>query len=503
MNNQEHYYMGIDNGGSLIKAAIFDQNGNEISVASKRVPISTPNPGWTQRNADEIWQTNCSVIREVLAQSNLCGNMIRAISFSGYGGGIGLLDAAGKPVAPFIVSTDTRASNELSRFYESGINDKLYEYTLQNLWAGQPAVLLPWLAKYQPEVLEATEHIIMIKDYIRFRFTREILTDFTDAACTNLMNLYSSKFDYNIFKLLGIEDCFSKMPKNILVSSDIAGYITNEAALACGLEAGTPVATGLYDVSSCCLASQIIDDKSLCLITGTWSINAYLSNSLKECIGKYGTTLAFLPEYYVVEESSPTSASNLDWFLDKVLYKSFPNMTHKEIYTYCDQLALKGSVKGNEIIFLPYLYASNSHPNAKGSFFNMTADAEISDIITAIFEGIIFSSCYHIEKLFGTYRPNKIIRLSGGITNSAIWTQMFSDILQLPIEVMKGKERGALGAAMCASIAGGEYPDFKHAAMAMTRLDTIYNPSTQKADYYFQKYLLYKKAMDALTVFYD
>ena len=124
------------------------------------------------------------------------------------------------------------------------------------------------------------------------------------------------------------------------------------------------------------------------------------------------------------------------------------------------------------------------------------------DILLAIYEGILFSSCYHIEKLTGTIHPQKQIRLSGGITNSPVWTQILADILQLPIQVMEGKERGALGAAICASVACEYYPDFHSAVKKMCHLSRTYIPDSSKAVFYKEKNEKFKKAIQALEVFY-
>ena len=255
-------------------------------------------------------------------------------------------------------------------------------------------------------------------------------------------------------------------------------------------------------MDSCCLASGILDSSCLCLITGTWSINEYLTNDLEECIGKNGNTIAFLPDYYIIEESSPTSASNFDWYANHFLSRMYPGLERHELYDYCSKAILESGLKQTDILFMPYLYASNSVPDAKGAFFNLDSSHTPADILLAIYEGILFSSCCHIEKLTGTIHPQKQIRLSGGITNSPVWTQILADILQLPIQVMEGKERGALGAAICASVACDYYSDFHSAVKKMCHLSRTYIPDSSKAAFYKEKYKRFKKAIQALEFFY-
>lgn len=496
------YFIGIDNGGSAIKAAVFDESGRELSASQIQIPMDHPNPGFTERDPLAVWNGNCRVIRDAVAGAELSPREIKGVSVCGYGGGLGLLDSADTPVAPFIVSTDTRAQPLLEEYTENGINSRLYQLTLQNLWAGQQAMLLPWLKKHRPDLLKQAAHMVSIKDYIRYRLTGVLATDYTDASCTNLFHIRNKEFDPEIFELLGIREYFSLASLPVLHSFETAGFITSEAAAQCGLTEGIPVAAGLYDVDSCCLASGILDSSCLCLITGTWSINEYLTNDLEECIGKNGNTIAFLPDYYIIEESSPTSASNFDWYANHFLSRMYPDLDRRELYEYCNQSILSSGLKQTDILFLPYLYASNSVPDAKGAFFNLDSSHTPTDLLLAIYEGILFSSCWHIEKLTGTIHPQKQIRLSGGITNSPVWTQILADILQLPIQVMEGTERGALGAAICASVASGYYPDFQSAVRKMCHLSRTYTPDSSRAVFYRKKYEMFKKAIQALGVFY-
>lgn len=265
------YFIGIDNGGSAIKAAVFNENGRELSVSQVQIPMDHPNPGWTERDPHAVWRGNCQVIRDAIGKAQICAQNIKGVSVCGYGGGLGLLDSANSPIAPFIVSTDTRAQSLLGEYSKNSINSRLYQLTLQNLWAGQQAMLLPWLKKHQPDLLKQACHMVCIKDYIRYCLTGMLATDYTDASCTNLFNIRDKQFDPEIFELLDIREYFRLTCVPILQSFETGGFVTSQAAIQCGLPEGIPVAAGLYDVDSCCLASGILDSSCLCLITGTWS----------------------------------------------------------------------------------------------------------------------------------------------------------------------------------------------------------------------------------------
>lgn len=493
------YFAGIDNGGTATKCVIYDNAGNAIASSSGHIPMFRSKDGRTERDTEAVWSENCRVISDALKKSGLSGSDIACVSLCGYGGGLGMLDASGVPVAPFVISTDSRADGLLAELRQNGICDRVYEYTMQRLWAGQPAVLLPWFKRHDAGAYERCAHVVMIKDYVRYRLTGCLGTEGTDASNTNLLNIHTKKFDLEIFEILGIGEMYKCFPEKLLLPCDVAGFVTEEAASQTGLCAGTPVAAGLYDVASCCLASQILDEETLCLIVGTWSISGHITKSLDDCAGKSTTLLSFLDNCYFAEESSPTSASNLDWFVDQFYGKILPKSSGS-VYEQCDDIIESLDPADSDLIFLPYLYGSDSIVGGKGGFFNLSSYHTSEHVLLSIYEGILFSLLRHIHNLYNGDMPGTA-RLSGGASRSAVWCQMLADILDVSVEVMESSELGSLGCAICASIAVGEYASYYEAAEKMTRVRYQYVPNPKRVPVYKRKYALYERAIKALGIF--
>ena len=138
------YLIGIDNGGSTIKCAIFNMQGEEITVTSRRPGMITPKPGLTERNAEQVWQLNIEVIQEAIHNSGIQPEEIAGIGLTGYGNGICLVDEHGNATYNCIVSTDSRGEKYVETFKENGIEEQAYALTKQGMWCAQPATLLPW-----------------------------------------------------------------------------------------------------------------------------------------------------------------------------------------------------------------------------------------------------------------------------------------------------------------------------------------------------------------------
>lgn len=495
----EKYLLGIDNGGSEIKCALFSVSGKLIAASSSALKIDTPEPGFTQRDGEEVWQANISVIKDVLNRAMIDPSDILAIGITAYGNGLVFTDEKIEPVYPVIVSTDNRAVAICERFKQNGVERKLYPLTRQTIWSAQPCALLPWFREYDPKVLDETRWIISLKDFIRFRLTGRLATELTEASSTGLMNLESRSYDPYIFETLGIADCLSKFPA-VIGSTDNAGYITKKAAELTGLKEGTPVAAGYFDIDANALASGILDDTELCLIAGTWSINEFLTPSVSDDYDKRTNiaTLSYMDDLYLMEDSSPTSSSNFNWYIAKIIKEYAPELDNEAIYSLCNSSVAERGPQESDVIFVPYLFASATHPDARGAFLNVTASDDHVSLLRAIYEGVVFSTVHHVRNLKRPITSFVSAKLSGGITNSPVWPQMMADALQMPIQTIEGSQIGAKGAAIGAGVACGAFADLKDGAAKMVKSGKLYLPQPGYAEIYARKYERYECALEML-----
>ena len=273
-----NYLMGIDNGGTFSKAAIFDEDGHQISVASFPTVTITPKSGYTERDMEELWEVNQKAIKEAIEKSGIDVSDLRGISFSGHGKGLYLVDEEGKPAYNGILSTDARAWKYIEEWKKDGTKDKVYQKTFQEILACQPVALLAWLRDHEPEVLEKTKYIFSVNSYVRYKITGEAYAEYTDFSGANLVNLTTKEYDRELLSYFGLEMIWDKLPP-LRYSADVCGKVTEEVAKATGLPAGIPVAAGMFDVDACGIASGLVSEEEMCMVAGTWSINEYISES--------------------------------------------------------------------------------------------------------------------------------------------------------------------------------------------------------------------------------
>lgn len=494
------YFLGLDNGGTSTKAALFDDQGREVAVASTATEMLVLSPGFTERDMDEMWQANCRVIREVLERSGVAPEDIACVACCGHGKGLYLWGKDGHPVRNGIISTDNRAWNYPIQWEKEGITQQVFQRSCQHILASQPVALLAWLKEHEPEALERTQWIFACKDYVRFCLTGEAWAERTDYSGCNLVNLHTGEYDPELLKLFGLEKCLEKLPP-LCLSTQICGRVTAQAAALTGLKEGTPVAGGAFDIDACALAVGITSEENVCMIAGTWSINEYIRPQ-PVLDGKVLMNSFFcMPDYYLIEECSPTSAGNNEWFIRTLL----PELQQQgQVYQIMNEWVESIPAKEFCPVFLPFLMASNVHPNARGSFVGISNYHTRKHLARSIYEGIAFSHRYHFEKLLATRtQPPRAIRLAGGVVRSAVWTQMFADVMGLPVEVVDAKETGALGCAMIGATAVGYCSDLEEAAARMCHISTPILPVEENRAVYEKKYQLYLQTIQALDGLWD
>ena len=237
------------------------------------------------------------------------------------------------------------------------------------------------------------------------------------------------------------------------------------------------------------------------MIAGTWSINEYIARKPVTDGSVMMNSFYCLPGYYLVEECSPTSAGNNEWFIKTLLpeWKEECEKTGNSIYEQMN--AWVEEIPAEEFcpIYLPFLMASNVHPNASGCFVGISNYHTRKHLLRSVYEGVTFSHRYHLEKLLRTRKkPLESIRLAGGVARSAMWTQMFADVMNLPVESVEVNETGAFGCALIGAAACGDYGNVEEAAGGMCRISGPIFPDPEKTAVYNEKYKLYCRTIEAL-----
>ncbi len=255
------YLMGIDNGLTVSKAAIFDLAGHEIAVEGHKVDLIYPRPAWVERDMDAVWNTTAQAIRGAIRKAGIDPRDIVGVGNSAHGNGIYLLDRAGAPLGNAITSMDNRAASIIHEWSVGGqgpsVLQQNFPIVMITTYAAQPPALLAWLKRRQPEVWAQIGHAVTCKDYIKYRLTGTISTTYCDISGTSIFDSQARRYSPELLDLYGIGDILPCLPQP-LESHEVAGRVTPEAAALTGLAAGTPVVGGMFDIDASAVGSGVI-----------------------------------------------------------------------------------------------------------------------------------------------------------------------------------------------------------------------------------------------------
>ncbi len=493
------YLLGLDNGNTLSKAAIFDLSGKELQVASRKVDTHYPKPGWTERSMASLWQKTAEAIREVIAKAGIQPQEIVGIGCSGHGNGVYLLDKAGKPVWNGIQSLDTRAADIVNGWNEANLLDQVFPYTLQSFWPAQPNALLAWFKQHEPATYERIGAVLLCKDYLNYCLTGQIRTDYTDMSATSLLDVPNRGYSAELMKLYGLSEIYPALPA-LAYSYEVIGEVTPAAAEVAGLAAGTPVVGGLFDVDASAIGGGVTRPGQACIIVGSWSINEVVTTQPIVSRDIFMTTIFADPEYWLTIEASATSATNLEWFVNQFCAEERLEAQRRgvSVYEVCNEVVANVPLDSANLIFHPFLYGSNVQPTARAGFYGLGGWHTRAHLLRALYEGVVFSHLNHIEKLRQAGADFNVARLTGGGARSEVWSQIFADTLQVQIEVPSGGETGARGAAISAGIGAGVYRNYTEAVEQAVSVVRVHDPDPRHTPLYLARYAEYKQLLGAM-----
>jgi len=495
------YLLGIDNGSTVSKAALFDLHGKEIAVASCKAETEYPHPGWTERDMEVLWQSTATAIREVLAKSGADPKEIAGIGNTGHGNGVYLLDKQGHPLRNGVQSMDSRAADVVTEWNQRNLHEQVFPFTIQSFWPAQPNAILAWLKKNEPQNYERLGAILMVKDYIKYRLTGEVTTDFTDMSATSLMDVRNKCYSRELMALYDLSEAYDALPP-LKQGSEVIGQVTTLAAQETGLSSGTPVVGGLFDVDASAIGAGAINVNQACLVMGSWSINEVITREPIVDTSLFMTTLFAEPGLFLTIEGSATSATNLEWFVNQCCGDERAEAKRRgvSVYEICSEEVASLPPGSTNIIFHPFLYGSNVQPSARAGFYGVAGWHTRAHLLRALYEGVVYGHLNHIEKLRKAGGQINTARLAGGGSRSPVWSQMFADTIQVPMEISDGNELGARGVALSAGIGAGIYRDYAEAVQEAVSVVRVHEPIPANTPLYMARYAEYERLIKVMQV---
>ena len=492
------YLMGIDAGLTNIKVALFDFDGSQISISVRRFVTLNPKSSWVEGDQDILWENTIRCIREVIQKGRIDASEIAAIGFCGFGLGLFVVDAEGRKIRNAVCSNDNRAVDVVENYKSGPVFGKITQINNTRTISGQSGPILRWIKENEPHNYARIGCVMMCKDYLRFRLTGEKISEPIDMSANGLLDFQKGVYSKELMELYGVSEVYDKLPRLAEASHSVVGHVTADAAALTGLRKGTPCSAGMIDTAASCVGSGIIDDSYASVIVGTWGINQALSD--KSIPNMIANMYYILPGKVLVLSGGATSAINLEWFLELFgcAFEAQAQTRGVSKFEIIAEAAEKLEPGGTSVIYHPFIGSPNVHPRGRAGFHNITTGHTFADLARALFEGITFDHKRHIDLLRREGLAVKAVRLAGGGSKSALWSQMFADVLEAPIEILEAEEIAALGCALTAGVGVGVYKDYKDAFQHAVKIKSTFRPKTENTKKYLWRYEDWTILVDAL-----
>lgn len=487
--------IAIDIGTGSTRAALMGPQGQVLAVAAREYAQITPAFGWSEQRPADWWEAAVSALREVTEIARTRNHVIEAVCACGQMHGTVLVDADGQPTRETVpLWNDKRTMDQVRRFEEREQIMDWLKLTGNPPTPAWPAFKLQWLREHDPAAWARTATVMMPKDYINLCLTGERAMDWTDAACSFLVDAASGAWSERVFDHLGLD--MAMMPP-IRMPTEILGRVTRAAASRTGLAEGTPVLVGGADYPVALLGSGVCRPGLASEVAGTSTIVTLVTQRpvLDPEISNVGTVDGNWGAFVLLESGGDSARWARRVFHDNQL-------------DYAQTLALaEAAPAGAEaLFFLPYLVGERlgRHRNSRAQFFGLTARHGLSHMHRAVLEGVGFAVSHHLqimERATGT-RPEVLIA-SGGGAKADLWLRMKASIYGRSILVPAEPECGLVGCAMLSAVATGAQSDIAAAAGQMVSWQREVLPEPRWQERYAQMQPIFDRLRASAQEFYD
>ncbi len=481
------------------KASLFTSEGTLLASAFQPYGTRYEKPGWAEQDPADWWEAITVSTHRLLLEAGRAPDDVAAVGFSGQMMACLPVDAAGHPLSNAIIWADQRAQREAEWLRERIGTEEVYRITGHRASPSYTAAKLLWQRGHHPELKAATHRILQPKDYVAYRLTGVMATDYSDASGTNLFDLKERRWSERIMERLELP--MALLPPAV-PSATIIGYVTREAAEATGLAYGAPVVIGGGDGACATVGAGVVRPSDAYNYIGSSSWISIVSTEPLYDPQQRTFTFAHLdPRYFFPTGTMQCAGGSYDW-LDRLLRGSEGEPLYQEL----DALAASVPAGAKGLLFLPYLIGERSphwNPNARACFVGLSMAHGRAEVARAVLEGVALN----LRTILGAFRIQGAridgLRVIGGGARSALWRQILADVLDVPLlRPRLAAEATALGAAIAAGVGVGLLPDYG-AATDWVAVGPGETPRQAAVDDYDELYPLFVAAYEALAPLFE
>jgi xylulokinase len=488
------YYVGIDIGTSSAKITLIDGKGSIIKECNGDYSLTELAPGWKEIDP-EIWMTTVDECMKELLQG-IDAKEVASIGVTGQMHTVIFLDENGKSIRPALMWNDTRTSLLVPKVKDKIMENSKISYISNIISTGSPAMNLLWVKKNEPKNFSKIHKFLIGPDYIVFRLTGTIQTDYCEASTSSLCDLHTGTWSPEMRKIMGFPEGIYPQIKG---SGQMAGTITDEWVEKLGLCPEVTVTVGTGDNPAAAISTGCFTGKYPVLSFGTSGVlmipkeevdlNAKGKNILFSVDGKEIQVL--------VQGVVQSCGSSFAWWMKNVL-----NTTDFNGETLDADLSHLGE---SNIIFYPHLVGDKTiyaDPNIRGAFIGIGTETTRKDMSIAIMEGICMAVRQLIEAMKIPRKTLEGLRVIGGGSKNEVWMQILADVLDISVVQLESGSGAGYGIALTAAANSSTEISMEEILKNTISTKKTFYPRNYNVKLYNHKYRKYLRIYSALKHIY-
>ncbi len=490
------FLIGLDISTTGAKAILLDTAGKVVQTATSVYPLSTPKPLWSEQNPHDWWQGAKDSLQSVLQTSGADPKDVIGIGLTGQMHGLVLLDKANRVLRPAILWNDQRTAAQCEQMVNILGPDTLIQITGNPALTGFTTSKILWVREHEPEIFKQVAHILLPKDYVRFRLTGQYAIDCADASGTTLLDISKRDWSEEIIEAFSINRNW--LP-DVFEGPEITGTVTSDAAAILGIPADVPVIAGGGDQAAQAVGVGAVKEGTIALTLGTSGVVfAPTGTPYIDPQGRLHAMCHSLPpaegQGWHLMGVMLSAGGSLRWYRDTCQ----PGLDYDSIVKTAAEIP-----PGSEgLLFLPYLTGERTpypDPFARAGFIGLTIRHTQSHMARAVLEGVAFGlrDSLALVKQAGLGDVQQI-RISGGGARSAIWRQIIADVMNIELVTVNTKEGACYGAALLAGVGTGLWSDVNLACQTTIKTMTTIQPKPENVKIYESYYQNYRALYPAL-----
>lgn len=484
------YFMTFDVGTTAMKCILFDTSFNEVFYANKEYSVNASEGGFVELEADTYFNTFCECVEEI-KKSNISSDDIASITFTTQGETLIPIDKCGNALCPAIVWLDTRAEEEAKTIKDNISDEEMYKTTgLGGIDGALPAAKILWLYKNNPDLYNKVYKFLLLEDYLIFRLTGKTVSEKSLQTSTGWYDIVSEVPFAKVMEICKIKE--ETLPE-ILPCATVVGELSEDIAKMCGLSSKTVVITGAMDQISSAVGVGNVKEGIFTETTGTALVAGITAEKPVFDIENPVTIQKHYDNKFIYMPYYNTAGMTLKWFRDNVMPYAEEEAKKRGIssYEFIDEVAKDAPAGSKGLIMLPGL-------SENGAFLGMTLATKTSDLARSVLEGVAYMLKSILELVSSrNVEIDEIYSLGGG-SYSDLWCEIKADVCQKNIVRIDYAQTTALGAAILASVALGEYKSVEEALAARKIGTRVVNPNLKNKDVYDDGYKMYKKYLNLI-----